>query len=205
VPRKSVKALDVLVLTKLAQVKALADPLRQRLLSAFAREPQTTKQIAQCLGEKPTKLYHHVDILADAGLLKLVETRQKRGTTERYYQAAAKQFSVDRHVFRHLPRDASFGATAVLENAFSGALSELHNQRPNAQEKAALIQSQIRATPSQAANLGKKFQRVLEKAAGECAKANAAKADRANYRVLVMIVPVSARARARASKKAQRT
>src|SRR4051812_9517926 len=77
------------VLRELAQIKALADPLRQRLLRAFAGEPRTTKQVAHDLKENPTKLYHHVDTLAEAGLLKLVETRQNRGTMERYYQAAA--------------------------------------------------------------------------------------------------------------------
>ena len=93
---------DSYVLRELAQVRALTDPLRQHLLRAFAGEPQTTKQVAHALKENPTKLYHHVDKLASAGLLRLIRTQQKRGTTERYYQATAKQFAVHRDVFRHL-------------------------------------------------------------------------------------------------------
>ena len=49
------------VLRELGQVRALTDPLRQRLLRAFAGEPQTTKQVAHSLNENPTKLYHHVE------------------------------------------------------------------------------------------------------------------------------------------------
>lgn len=62
-------------LQELDQLKALADPLRQRILQALCQEPMTTKQVAQQLGEKPTRLYHHVSTLEQAGLIQIVETR----------------------------------------------------------------------------------------------------------------------------------
>ena len=51
------------------QVKALTHPLRQRMLERFAERPRTTKQVADLLGEKPTRLYHHVAALERAGEL----------------------------------------------------------------------------------------------------------------------------------------
>src|SRR5215470_1338117 len=92
------------VLSDLKQVKALADPLRQSMLRAFAGEPKTTKQVADGLGEKPTKLYHHVETLERVGLLKLVKMRQNRGTIEKYYQAVAGKFTVDPKLFGHFPK-----------------------------------------------------------------------------------------------------
>jgi DNA-binding transcriptional ArsR family regulator len=80
--------------TDLEQIRALADPLRLRILGALTGAPRTTKQVAELLGEKPTKLYHHVEALERAGLIRLHETRPKRGTVERYYQAVAAQFQV---------------------------------------------------------------------------------------------------------------
>lgn len=80
--------------TDLTQMRALADPFRLRLLSVFARGPHTTKQVADVLGEKPTRLYHHVEALARVGLLELKETRPNRGTVERYYQAIATRFTL---------------------------------------------------------------------------------------------------------------
>ncbi len=86
---------EIRFLTNLDQVKALADPLRLRILELMTAEPLTTKQAAMRLGEKPTRLYHHVDLLAQAGLIQLVETRRNRGTVEKYYRAAAGQYKLD--------------------------------------------------------------------------------------------------------------
>jgi DNA-binding transcriptional ArsR family regulator len=81
-------------LTTIDQLRCLADPLRLRILSIFAESPRTTKQVADLLGEKPTRLYHHVESLLNAGVIELTETRPNRGTVERYYRAVANQFTV---------------------------------------------------------------------------------------------------------------
>jgi hypothetical protein len=57
-------------------------------MELFAETPRTTKQVADLLGEPPTRLYHHVAALERAGLLRLKETRQNRGTTEKWFEAA---------------------------------------------------------------------------------------------------------------------
>ena len=79
----------------LEQLNVLANPTRQRILSQFVEEARTTKQVAELLGEPPTRLYHHVDALAKNGLLILEREVPKRGTTEKYYRAVARQFRVD--------------------------------------------------------------------------------------------------------------
>jgi DNA-binding transcriptional ArsR family regulator len=73
-----------------AEMRALAHPLRLRVLEVFAEQPRTTKQVADLLGEPPTRLYHHVAALERAGLLRLTETRKNRGTTEKWYEAIAR-------------------------------------------------------------------------------------------------------------------
>jgi DNA-binding transcriptional ArsR family regulator len=76
----------------LEQMRALSHPLRLRLLELFAEGPRTTKQAAEALGESPTKLYHHVAALERAGLVHLRETRQNRGTTEKYFEVTQSRF-----------------------------------------------------------------------------------------------------------------
>ncbi|MGB8802514.1 MAG: helix-turn-helix domain-containing protein [Candidatus Acidiferrales bacterium] len=88
------------------QIRALAHPLRLRILGLLAREPRTTKQVAELLGENHTKLYHHVQELERAKVIRLTETRQKRGTVEKYYQATAA-------LFRAAPSLLSPARTAV--------------------------------------------------------------------------------------------
>jgi len=72
-----------------AELRALAHPLRLRLMELFAETPRTTKQAADLLDEPPTRLYHHVAALERAGLIRLKETRQNRGITEKWYEATS--------------------------------------------------------------------------------------------------------------------
>jgi DNA-binding transcriptional ArsR family regulator len=90
---------EVHVLTDLAQLKVLADPLRVRILEAFCRDEATTKQVAEALGEKPTRLYHHVEALERVGLLHPTRTRRNRGTLEKYFRAVARSFRADSGLF----------------------------------------------------------------------------------------------------------
>lgn len=90
---------DTLSINSIEQLKAIADPLRQQLLEQFAIKPATTMQVAVTLGYQPTRLYHHVAKLENAGLIRLVETRPVRGTTEKYYSAVATRIRIDRRAF----------------------------------------------------------------------------------------------------------
>ena len=71
-------------------MRALAHPLRLRIMELFAEQPRTTKEVASLLGQPPTRLYHHVAALERARLLRVTERRQKRGTVERWYEATAR-------------------------------------------------------------------------------------------------------------------
>ena len=62
-----------------AELRALAHPLRLRIMELFAESPKTTKHVAELLGEPPTRLYHHVAALERAGLIHLKETRRIAG------------------------------------------------------------------------------------------------------------------------------
>jgi CO/xanthine dehydrogenase Mo-binding subunit len=86
---------DRLVLSTLAQIKALAEPLRYRVFELLTVEPRTAKQAAGLMGMKPTRLYHHFGVLEKAGLIRKVKTRKKRGTTEKYYEAVAQEVEID--------------------------------------------------------------------------------------------------------------
>ena len=73
-----------------AELRALAHPLRLRILELFAEAPRTTKQVADLLGQPPTRLYHHVAALERAGLLLLRETRRNRGAVEKWYESVSR-------------------------------------------------------------------------------------------------------------------
>lgn len=116
---------DLHVLTDLEQVKVIADPLRVRILEAFCEKACTTKQVAERLGEKPTRLYHHVDALERAGLIRLVETKPVRGTVEKYYAGIARRFKADPAVFRPGDPEGREALGETLRTVFDVAGDEL--------------------------------------------------------------------------------
>ncbi|WP_395613076.1 helix-turn-helix domain-containing protein [Allosphingosinicella sp.] len=80
------------------QLKALADPLRQSLLEQFCK-PATIKQAAAKLEVPVTRLYHHVDQLLAAGLIRVAREEKRRAVSERFFEAVARRFAVSPSAF----------------------------------------------------------------------------------------------------------
>jgi DNA-binding transcriptional ArsR family regulator len=119
---------DIYMLRKLEQVKAIADPLRLKILHVLSEKSMTTKQVAEQLGENVNKLYHHMETLEAVGLIKLTHTKQNRGTLEKYYQAVAKHFTLSPVLFEvRLDTDEENASTTELtfSSALQSTLSEL--------------------------------------------------------------------------------
>jgi DNA-binding transcriptional ArsR family regulator len=69
--------------------KALADPLRIRLLEWLFEAPRSARQLADCAGLPADRLYYHLGQLEQAGLIKVAEYRPlARGKIERVYAPA---------------------------------------------------------------------------------------------------------------------
>lgn len=119
------RAEGTLVISQLEQLKALTHPLRQELFEHFAVRPATTKQLADSLGHQPTRLYHHVAKLEKAGLIRLVSTRQVRGTTEKYYSAVAKKVSIDPTLVSGRQSDVEAAGLGVLDGLFAKARNDV--------------------------------------------------------------------------------
>jgi DNA-binding transcriptional ArsR family regulator len=69
--------------------KALADPLRIRLLQWLAEAPRSARQLADCAGLPADRLYYHLGQLEQAGLIEIAEYRPlARGKVERVYAPA---------------------------------------------------------------------------------------------------------------------
>ena len=69
--------------------KALADPLRIRLLEWLAEAPRSARQLADCAGVPADRLYYHLGQLQQAGLIEVAEYRPlARGKVERVYAPA---------------------------------------------------------------------------------------------------------------------
>lgn len=169
-------------LTEIEQIKALADPLRLRILETLCSEgAMTTKQVAGLLGEKVTRLYHHVDILERVGIIRLVRTKQNRGTLEKYYEAVAKTFAVDKNLFGLATGDdvASGELGTVFTTALQTTMKEiresLRRRRDVDIEDLVLARVLVQATPEEIASMQKKLRKILKDAADAQPKEGAVK------------------------------
>ncbi len=81
------------VIDNLETLKVLADPLRLRIIEAIGDKPHTVKQAAKMLGLPPNKLYYHVNMLEEHGLIRVVDTRIVSGIIEKIYLVRAHTYS----------------------------------------------------------------------------------------------------------------
>jgi DNA-binding transcriptional ArsR family regulator len=79
-----------------AEAKAMASPLRLRILRITLHEPHTNKEIAEALGRNPASVLHHVRTLVDTGfLIEQPRRRGQRGSRELPYLASGKTWYLD--------------------------------------------------------------------------------------------------------------
>lgn len=71
---------------------ALAHPLRRRILRRMIAEGSeiSPRELATCLSEPLSALSYHVRVLAECKAIKLVRTKQIRGSTQHFYRPAIK-------------------------------------------------------------------------------------------------------------------
>lgn len=127
-----------------SDLRALAHPLRLRMMELFAESPKTTKQVAELLGQPPTRLYHHVAALERAGLLVLRETRPNRGAVEKWYGAISQQLGAPRSISDN-SREAKAARRAVVATVMEQAKQEIMATRRGSE--AALVARMILALP----------------------------------------------------------
>src|SRR5215469_2776564 len=67
--------------------RALADPMRVRLLECLWGRPQSAKELAEWAAMAPDRLYYHLAQLEQAGLIEIAEYRRlPGGKVERVYR-----------------------------------------------------------------------------------------------------------------------
>jgi DNA-binding transcriptional ArsR family regulator len=87
---------DNFTISALDTLKVFSDPLRQQIIDALLDGAKTVKQIASELDSIPTKLYYHINLLEEHGLIRVVDTRVVSGIIEKRYGTAARNFSISR-------------------------------------------------------------------------------------------------------------
>src|SRR5215218_10360712 len=87
---------DVLVVSDLEMLRLISDAVRIQLLELMRGNQRTVKELAAELGVPPTRLYYHMNLLEEHGLIRVASTRLVSGIVEKRYAVTAARLSVDR-------------------------------------------------------------------------------------------------------------
>ena len=168
---------QVPLVSNVDMLKALADPLRLRLLYTLTQGAGTTlptmsvKELAAELGEPQTKLYRHVKHLESAGLIRAVTSRVVSGIVEHRYQACRADLIIgdDLTDQEKVSPEAEAMAAAALElyrGQFFAArranLGDPSSPSPEPHTKSLLAVGDGRVPVAKAAAIREQLQRILE-------------------------------------------
>ncbi|MBB6452651.1 putative ArsR family transcriptional regulator [Salirhabdus euzebyi] len=84
------------------QQKLITSAIRIQILHTLIDKPMTAKQVAEKLGKSNGSIHYHMQLLYEGDLLKLVDTKNIRGTTEKYFLAIGTNFTSENET-DHIP------------------------------------------------------------------------------------------------------
>jgi DNA-binding transcriptional ArsR family regulator len=106
--------------TLAARLKAIGHPLRMRMGMLMLEAPRTVKALAAALEVPQTRLYHHIRILEDNGLVEVSDRRLVSGIEERTYRGIEGNWALNDEILESSPEVA-----AVLDALFAMVRAEI--------------------------------------------------------------------------------
>ncbi|WP_406038674.1 helix-turn-helix domain-containing protein [Micromonospora sp. NBC_00898] len=119
---------EMVVVTAPEQLRALADPLRATLLELLLERAATVGEMAQAVDRPKSSVAYHVNLLVNAGLIRVVRTRRVRAIEERFYGRVARTLYIgvlNRPEDKQVVAAINGLAEAAAESAWAHAADEL--------------------------------------------------------------------------------
>ncbi len=159
-------------ITTLDALKVFADTLRQQIIEVLLDGSKTVKQIAAELELAPTKLYYHVNLLEEHGLISVSETRIVSGIIEKHYVASAHQYQIERTLLTPGQNATNEGLDALLDamidplrlevaKSIQQGLIDTSSDAP-AHRKLRMWRAMSRLSPQQADDFYDKLETLIE-------------------------------------------
>jgi DNA-binding transcriptional ArsR family regulator len=141
-------AADTLVVSEPAQLRALGDELRARIIGLLRERAASASELGVLLGLPKGTVGHHLKVLEKAGLVHVVRTRRVRAVTERYYGRVARLFLIQSE------DELVLGVAAASFRALAVELG-------NSPEIAMHGHVRVRLTPAEAKRFNRRLDKVL--------------------------------------------
>lgn len=165
--------------------KAMADGTRMKMVAVMTK-PMTVKQLADLIGEDHHKLYHHMRVLEQAGIVRLVETRTDSHIVEKYYELVENSMIINHKEFG--PDFLPMLNSMVLQIAQT-ALNDLVESSKLSGERASASRIILRCAPEQFEEIRTLIQRHVRTLLAELQATEDVDAPSA-YEMMVLHFPV---------------
>ena len=166
--RKAPKKVEVLEINDLETMKMLTHSTRLAIIEVLG-DPRSVTEIAEALEVPRTRLYHHIKLLEERGIIHVASTRKKGALDEKLYETSARSFTPGAELLEsdNRPERVEAIVSAVLdstrEDLRRSLLQQLEEQRADEPEQTSLTRSLARLKPKEAAQLIKELNKLIEK------------------------------------------
>lgn len=168
--------IEVLEVEDIEVFEILNNPIRLRIMRLLM-EPTSIRTVAEALEVPPTRLYYHFNLLEEAGVIRVAETRKVGAMLQKLYQTVALSYRPSAKLIEsdRSPADlARISAGVVLDGARLDAEEALTRQFSalsaddefGSFSEGGLGRSISILTKEQAEEFYEKFQRFLEEELG---------------------------------------
>ncbi len=200
-----IKRNPLFVVDNFETLKAISDPLRIRLMDEInlandRGELRTVKQLAKVLETTPQKLYYHIHMLEEHGLIRVAGTQVVSGIIEKHYAMQAMRIQVTENLFNTGERSAEKSASAVAlfdsaaQSTRSDFITLMESSKGEREHLASFdgrwahfTQERVRLTPSQARAFQARLMALTE--AFSAAKDRELEGEGAVYNLLTVFIP----------------
>lgn len=113
---------EVMEINDLETMKVLTDPTRLAILESLG-QPASVTEIAERLDVPRTRLYHHIKLLEEHGIIRVADTRQKGALSEKLYEATADSYAPGAQLLES--EDAGERAEAIVTGILDATREDL--------------------------------------------------------------------------------
>ena len=153
----------VVTITSLFEIEALSSSVRIRILR-YADQPISVAELAERLSVPKTRLYYHVNLLAEANLLVQVDERKSGARIEKIYQRAATDFKLGSGIAEAIGdrrKAAEAAATVLFDPARAEAEDFFEHTMGQEQPPAHVGRTVARLRPEAAESIAKRLDELL--------------------------------------------
>jgi DNA-binding transcriptional ArsR family regulator len=147
------EAADVLVVEEPSRQRALAHELRAKIVGILRERALSITQLAEKLSVPKGTVGHHVKVLEQAELIRVVRSRRVRAVTEKFYGRTARLFVVKGD------RDPT-ATVSLAQVSLQQAADEIERASDTAGTRQALVH--VRLTEAEARRFRKRLDKLVD-------------------------------------------